>query len=61
MLNGQEYKKNVDTGRKIKKDLREVVKCILKVTPTQWRNIEEQYEACGSRYNYFRKRMKNGK
>lgn len=39
--------KFVDTWRKIKKDLREVVNCILKMTRTgtQWRNIEEQYGA----------------
>ena len=37
--------KFVDTGRKIKKDLRTVLNCILKVTRTgaQWRNIDEKY------------------
>lgn len=37
-------KKN-DTGRKISKNLRTVVNCILKVTRTgcQWRNIDECY------------------
>lgn len=54
--------KFVDTGRKIKKDLREVVNCILKVTRTgtQWRNIEEQYGAWESVYYYFRKWTKKG-
>jgi putative transposase len=37
--------KFVDTGRIIKKDLRLVLNCILKVTQTgtQWRNIDEKY------------------
>lgn len=37
-------KKNVDTGRKIRKDLRQILNCILKITRTgcQWRNIDEK-------------------
>lgn len=52
----------VDTGRKIKKDLRMVVNCILKITRTgaQWRNIDEKYGPWESIYYYFRKWMKNG-
>ncbi|GAB4478304.1 MAG: hypothetical protein OHK0057_29110 [Thermoflexibacter sp.] len=36
--------KFVDTGRKIRKDLRLVLNCILKVTSTsvQWRNMDEK-------------------
>lgn len=54
--------KFVDSRRKIKKDLREVVNCILKVTrtDTQWRNIDEKYGAWESIYYYFRKWTKNG-
>jgi putative transposase len=54
--------KIVDTGRKIKKDLRMIVNCILKVTRTgcQWRNIDEKYGPWQSIYYYFRKWVKNG-
>lgn len=54
--------KFVDTGRKIKKDLRMVVNCILKITRTgtQWRNIDERYGSWESIYYYFRKWVKNG-
>lgn len=54
--------KFVDTGRKIKKDLRLVVNCILKVTRTgtQWRNIDQHYGAWESIYYYFRKWARNG-
>lgn len=54
--------KFVDTGRKIQKDLRMVVNCILKVTRTgtQWRNIDEKYGVWQSIYYYFRKWTKNG-
>ena len=47
----------VDTGRKIQKDLRMVVNCILKVTRTgtQWRNIDEKYRPWESIYYYCRK------
>lgn len=50
-------KKIVDTGRKIHKDLRMIVNCILKVTRTgcQWRNIDEKYGPWQSIYYYFRK------
>ena len=52
----------VDTGRKIHKDLRMIVNCILKVTRTgtQWRNIDEKYGSWESIYYYFRKWTKNG-
>jgi len=52
----------VDTGRKIQKDLRMVVNCILKVTRTgtQWRNIDDKYGPWESIYYYFRKWTKNG-
>lgn len=52
----------VDTGRKIKKDLRTVLNCILKVTRTgtQWRNIDEKYGPWESVYYYFRKWTKDG-
>lgn len=52
----------VDTGRKIQKDLRMVVNCILKVTRTgtQWRNIDEKYRPWESIYYYCRKWTKNG-
>jgi len=38
-------RKIIETGRKIRKDLRMVVNCILKVARTgcQWRNIDEKY------------------
>ena len=54
--------KFVDTGRKIKKDLRLVLNCILKVTRTgtQWRNIGEKYGLWESVYYYFRKWTKDG-
>lgn len=54
--------KFVDTGRKIRKDLRLVLNCILKVTRTgvQWRNIDEKYGTWESNYYYFRKWTKNG-
>lgn len=53
---------NIDTGRKIKKDLRKVVNCILKTTRTgcQWRNIDEKYGPWQSIYYYYRKWVKNG-
>lgn len=52
----------VVTKRKIEKDLREVVNCILKVTRTgtQWRNIDAIYGPWESIYYYFRKWQKNG-
>lgn len=52
----------VDTGRKIRKDLRLVLNCILKVirTGVQWRNIDEKYGTWESKYYYFRKWTKNG-
>lgn len=55
-------RKFVDTGRKIKKDLRMIVNCILKLTRTgsQWRNIDQKYGAWESVYYYFRKWVKNG-
>jgi putative transposase len=51
----------VDSGRKIKKDLRMVVNGILKITRTgsQWRNIDEKYGPWQSLYYYFRKWTKN--
>lgn len=54
--------KKIDTGRKISKNLRAVVNCILKVTRTgcQWRNIDECYGPWQSIYYYFRKWVKNG-
>ena len=54
--------KNIDTGRKIKKDLRNVVNCILKITRTgcQWRNIDDKYGPWQSIYYYFRKWQKSG-
>jgi putative transposase len=54
--------KFVNTGRKIKKDLRMIVNCILKITRTgtQWRNIDRCYGAWESIYYYFRKWTKNG-
>jgi putative transposase len=52
----------VETGRKIKKDLRSITNCILKVTRTgtQWRNIDAVYGPWESVYYYFRKWSKNG-
>jgi transposase len=52
----------VVTERKIKKDLRSVVNCILKVTRTgtQWRNIDSIYGPWESVYYYFRKWSQNG-
>lgn len=52
----------VETGRKINKNLRLVVNCILKVTRTgsQWRNIDEKYGPWESIYYYFRKWKNNG-
>ena len=49
--------KKIDTGRKIKKDLRNILNCILKVTRTgsQWRNIDNRYGSWQSVYYYFRK------
>jgi putative transposase len=54
--------KIVDTGRKIKKDLRMIVNCIFKITRTgcQWRNIDEKYGPWQSVYYYFQKWSKNG-
>lgn len=54
--------KKIDTGRKIKKDLRNILNCILKVTRTgsQWRNIDNRYGPWQSVYYYFRKWTKNG-
>lgn len=54
--------KKIDTGRKISKNLRTVVNCILKITRTgsQWRNIDECYGPWQSIYYYFRKWVKNG-
>lgn len=54
--------KKVDTGRKIKKDLRMIINCILKIVRTgcQWRNIDEKYGPWQSIYYYFRKWVKNG-
>lgn len=51
-----------ETGRKIKKDLRMVLNCILKITRTgcQWRNIDKSYGPWESIYYYFRKWTKNG-
>jgi transposase len=44
--------KKIDTGRKISKNLRTVVNCILKVCRTgcQWRNIDSCYGAWQSVY-----------
>jgi transposase len=55
-------RKIVDTGRKIQKDLRMIVNCILKITRTgcQWRNIDEKYGPWQSIYYYFRKWTKKG-
>ncbi len=49
---------NIDTGRKIKKDLRKVVNYILKTTRTgcQWRNIDEKY---GPWCNFYRRLTKD--
>lgn len=54
--------KKIDTGRKISKNLRRVINCILKVCRTgcQWRNIDECYGPWQSVYYYFRKWTKNG-
>jgi putative transposase len=54
--------KFVNTGRKIKKDLRMILNCILKITRTgtQWRHIDKCYGAWESIYYYFRKWVKNG-
>ncbi len=50
------------TTRKIKKDLRDVLNCILKITRTgfQWRNTDKVYGSWGSVYYYFRKWKNNG-
>jgi transposase len=55
-------KNHIVTGRKIQKDLRMVLNCILKVTRTgcQWRNIDKAYGAWQSIYYYFNKWTKNG-
>lgn len=55
-------RQKIETGRKIHKDLRMVVNCILKITRTgcQWRNIDEKYGPWQSVYYYFRKWTKNG-
>ena len=47
----------IQTKRKIKKDLRQVLNCILKVTRTgsQWRNIDSKYGPWESIYYYFSK------
>ena len=52
----------VQTKRKIKKDLRQVFSCILKVTRTgtQWRNIDCKYGPWESIYYYFFKWKSNG-
>ncbi|MFM2266963.1 MAG: hypothetical protein RL757_404 [Bacteroidota bacterium] len=52
----------IDTQRKIKKDLRQVLNCVLKITRTgcQWRNIDEKYGAWESIYYYYRKWTKAG-
>ncbi len=54
--------KKIDTGRKISKNLRIVVNCILKVCRTgcQWRNIDSCYGPWQSVYYYFRKWIKSG-
>jgi putative transposase len=52
----------VETGRKIRKDLRQIVNCILKVSRTgcQWRNIDDKYGPWESNYYYFGKWKKDG-
>lgn len=52
----------IKTERKIKKDLRQVLNCILKIARTgcQWRNIDEKYGPWESIYYYYRKWIKTG-
>ena len=52
----------VQTKRKIKKDLRQVLNCILKVTRTgsQWRKIDFKYGPWESIYYYFSKWKSDG-
>lgn len=54
--------KIVETGRKLRKDLRVIVNGILKISRTgsQWRNIDDKYGPWQTLYYYFRKWTKSG-